>query len=388
VIVSGPDAEVSDCRLLGGPQVGVKAMSGAEIHHNEIRINVVVTNGYGIQGYGQKNVHAHHNLIIAANGRGLHVSEKSTGWNVHHNYIEARERANREYPKGLDTHGIKLETCSNAKIYENVVVCESTRRGNPTPLNFGIRAGSRNEVYGNVFVAKKLTPKERATAIYLVGGDGTGTRIYDNVFFSNDRILEVYWHPGNNFTFSRCRFYKLNDTDKITTLYFWNTKPASNIRFADCVFGDGIDPQAVHFPKTNEKWPADANYTVSWTLSFNVKAADQPVQNAKITVTDKTGNTVTLTTDKNGNTRAALDEFTTRFDAAARKAHTKTLSPYVVRIDAPGKPSRTVTLPLTTTTSFTIDLVTGVHQTGAFKDQRPSLEQLIAKMKKQAGPRR
>ncbi len=393
VIVSGADAEVYNCTLLGGPQVGIKATSGSEIHHNEIRINVVVTNGYGIQGYGQKNIHAHHNRIIAKNGRGLHVSEKSVGWRVHHNYIEARERANKEYPKGLDTHGIKLEGCREAKVYRNVVVCESTERGNPTPLNFSIRANSNNEVYDNVFVAKKVTPKERATAIYLVGGDGTGTTVRDNVFFSNDRMFEVYWGPGNNFTFRNCRFYRLTATDKITTFYFWNSKPARNINFVDCTFGPGVSPNAYHFPKTPENWPADAEFAVSSTVTLIVASNGVPVPGAKVRTVKSAGGLVgdakIFTTDREGKTRHELRQFSVHFHAKDRhQVGVVKYSPYVLRIDAGEAGTHDVEAWPEKMARIEIDLKTGKRiVTPPTPESAPDLAKIIAEAKAAAGPK-
>ena len=73
-IATGRDCEVSYCRLEGGPQAGIKAGSGTEVHHNVIRHRATVTNCYGVQGYGQKNVKVHHYLIVPYNGRGIHLS--------------------------------------------------------------------------------------------------------------------------------------------------------------------------------------------------------------------------------------------------------------------------------------------------------------------------
>ena len=391
VIVSGPESEVSDCTLQGGPQLGVKASSGSHIHHNDIRHNATVTNCYGIAGYGQKNVHAHHNRIIATNGRGLHVSEKSVGWRVHHNYIEARERANREYPKGLDTHGIKLETCRDAKIWKNVVLCESTTRGNPTPLNFSVKAGSNNEVYDNVFVAKKVTPKERATAVYLVGGDGTGTVIRDNVFFSNDRMVEVYWTPGNNFTLRNCRFYRLTPTDKITTLFFWNAKPAQGLDLVDCTFGPGVGAKGYQFPDTKEDWPKDAEYSVSATMTFRVTADGKPLAGAKVRVTDVAKNatepritTSEVATDAEGKAKKELKEFRVFFDAKTRTVRKEDFGPYKVQVVGNAwaltleGPAQDVTVDLTARKSSNTTRGAG---------PAPDLDKIIADAKAAAGPR-
>ncbi|HUU43629.1 MAG TPA: right-handed parallel beta-helix repeat-containing protein [Planctomycetota bacterium] len=360
VIVSGTDAEIYNCTLLGGPQAGIKALSGAEIHHNDIRQNATATNCYGVQGYGQRNVHVHHNLIIPTNGRGLHVSEKSVGWRVHDNYIEPRERANREYPKGMQTHGIKMEGCRDAKVWNNVVYVESVPGGSPTPLNFDVPRDAGNEVYDNVFIAKKVTEKEHATALYCVAGDGTGTSVRDNVFFTNDRLFECIWDAPQSYTFTRNRFYRLSPTDKITTYYFWNAKPVSGFRFVDCTFGPGLSTTGYDFPVKNpEDWPADAQYAVAWTTTFQVKSAGVPVKDAKIVVTDVRGKTLTFTTDDRGESAVTLDAFTVKFDAAKREVTREVFTPWAARVTAEGLPAKDVQLPGSASATCIVDMKAG-----------------------------
>lgn len=390
VIVSGQDAEIWNCTIEGGPQVGIKALDGSHIHHNDIRQNTTATNGYGVQGYGQKNVHVHHNRIIPTNGPGIHVSEKSVGWRVHHNYVEVRERANREYPKGMDTHGIKLEGCRQAKVYENVVVAVSTKGGSPTPLNFSIQKGSNNEVTGNVFVAKKVTSRERATAIYVVGGDGTGTTITDNVFFTNDRVFECYWTPGRNFTFRNSRFYRLRHEDEITTFYFWNSEPVGDLNFVDCVFGPGLKSDGYKFPKTKERWPADAGYTISWTVAIAVKAKGRPVQGAKVVITDASGKVAAeVRTDAAGKIVRELGQFTVHFDARTREVRKEAFAPYTIHVEATGAAPVIVKLPLEKPAAVSIDVATGKHTVSSAKPKSaPDRNKLIEAAKAAAGPKR
>ena len=390
-IVAGAGSEVYNNTIDGGPQAGIKAAHGAHIHHNDIRHNATVTNCYGILGYGQKDVHAHHNLIISKNGRGIHISEKSSGWHVHHNYVEVRERANREYPKGLDTHGIKLETCRNARVHHNVVVSVSSAGGKPSPCNFGIAAESNNEIYENVFVARKVTQKEAARALYLVGADGTGTKVRDNVYFSNDRMFECYWTPGNNFTFRRCRFYRLAPEDKITTLFFWNAKPATDLSFVDCTFGPGVSPESYDFPKTTEDWPADAEYTVSYTTSVTVKADGAPVAGAKVQAVKNARGAVAdakaLTANREGSTRHELAQLTVRFDAKTRKASVARHSPYTLRIDAGETGTMDLAVDPEKVASIEIDLKTGEREVTPREElPPPDLEKVVAEAKQAAGP--
>jgi hypothetical protein len=375
----------------GGAQAGIKAADGTDIHHNDIRQNATASNGYGVQGYGRKNVHVHHNRIVPANGRGIHVSEKSVGWVVDHNYVEVRETANAEYPRGMDTHGIKLEGCRDAKVAANVVVSVSTKGGNPTPLNLSVEAGSNNEVSGNVFVAKKVTPNERAAAVYLVAGDGTGTRIENNVFFTNDRAVECYWTPGRNFTFTNDRFYRLGPEDKVATFYFWNSEPAMGLRFIDCVFGPGLSTTAYQFPDTKENWPADAEYSIDWTMTLKVTSDGRPVAGAKVTaVTTKAaaGDAKIYTTDAEGKVRIETRQFTVVFHSRERTAAVADAMPYAVKIDGGDAGSYDFKLTLENASEVEADLGAKKHVvTPRQQEPAPDLARLIENAKRDAGPR-
>jgi hypothetical protein len=82
-IYAGVESDVHHCLVLDGPQEGVKALNGSRVHHNLIKLNTKVTNGYGVIGYGQKDLKIYSNRIENRNGRGIHLSEKSSGWEVY-----------------------------------------------------------------------------------------------------------------------------------------------------------------------------------------------------------------------------------------------------------------------------------------------------------------
>ena len=296
VIVSGEGTEVSNCKVEGGPQAGIKAMKGSIIRENLIRHRATVTNGYGVQGYGQANVQVYRNTIMPYNGRGIHLSEKSENWQVHHNYVEVRETANREY-KELQTHGIKLEGTRNSKVYNNVVLAVSTAGGQPTPLNLSVEADSANQVYGNVFVALTVN-KEPAYAAYLIGSDGQGTQISDNVFYTNGVGVHVPWDGARNHVFHRCQFRKIDPADAVTAVSFANAQPSS-VAFVDCEFRDGLDPTKCSYPFAD--WSKDAT---CWVLdSFLIEASDgdKALAGAAVSIAEHKGDEVMSgATDGNG----------------------------------------------------------------------------------------
>ena len=144
-IAVGPGSTVHHCWLEGGPQVGVKARNGSTVHHN----------------------------LISHNGRGIHIANKSTNWNVHDNYVEVRETKNKEY-KRMQTHGIKLEGTRNSKVLRNTMLAVSSDGGEPTPLNIDVKPGAGNLVADNTFIALTIN-KRGAYAAYFVESDLAGS---------------------------------------------------------------------------------------------------------------------------------------------------------------------------------------------------------------------
>lgn len=392
VIVCGPETEVSNCVIDGGAQAGVKAADGSHVHHNDIRQNATATNCYGVQGYGQKDIEIDHNLIIPKNGRGIHCSEKSSGWKVHDNYVEPREKANKEYPKGMQTHGIKMEGCRNTQVYNNVVLCVSVPGGSPTPLNLDVPEDGNNDVHDNVFIAKKVTEKEHASAIYCVYGNGKGTRVRNNTFFTNDRAFECIWDAPQAYVFESNRFYRLSPEDKITTFFFWNAKPVSGFRFVDCMFGPGVSPTAYEFPDTKEDWPKDAEFCVDWTATLKVTSDGKPVPDAKVTaVTTKAaaGDARTYTTDAEGTVKVPVRQFGVYFHADTRKADLASDMPCKVKIDSADAGTYEFEVTIDKTSTVEADLKTKTHKVVPRKDEpAPDVEKIIADAKTNAGPRR
>lgn len=351
VVVAGRGSEVSRCKIDGGPQVGVKALTDSNVHHNVIRQRAVVTNGYGVQGYRQGNVKVHHNTIAPHNGRGVHLSEKSDGWEVHHNYIEVRETGNREYQR-LETHGIKLEGTKNSSVHDNLVVAVGTEGGSPTPLNMSIARDAGNRVFRNRFIAVKTGPSP-AFAAYLLGSDGHGTEIVDNTFRSNDWLVAIPWDGAVNHTFRHSTFRKIKPTDEVGLISFANAHPEGGsvgIRFVDCRFLDGISPESHRFPPPAVNWKRDAEYSVAWSLSLLTAPG------AEVRVVDNRGVEVAKKrTDGEGRCSVDLTQFSCAFSAATADEKLTEFSPYTVSI-VRGQLARRLTVTAQTPMEAEVDL--------------------------------
>ncbi len=339
VVNLGVDSEIYNCLLDGSPQSGVKTKDGGNVHDNIIKMRVTATNGYGVQGYGQDDVKVHHNKIMPYDGRGIHVSEKGSNWDVHHNYVEIRNGPNREYAAGgamkMTEHGIKLETTSNSKVHDNVVLSISVPGGFPTPLNIDVRPDSNNKVYNNTFVAFDRHNGD-AHAVYLINKDGASTTIEDNTFYTNKWSFHYYWGGTSNNTFRRCTFRKLQPSTGEGFVDFGNTKPSVNNVFVDCQFLDGIDPKIAHIrPKEDEDWRGDADYSIAWSFDLAVFNDKKKVAGAVVTVTDAAGQEVAKgKTDKAGKFTADLKEYTVKYAKGAEKTEIIQHGVYTVRISA------------------------------------------------------
>ncbi len=332
-VAVGPDSEVAQCLLDGGPQTGVKVRDRSRVHHNLIRTRTTVTNGYGVGGYGQEGVRIDHNHIVARNGRGIHLSEKSSGWRVHDNRVEVREKANREYAR-MQTHGIKLEGTRNARIFHNMVLGISSAGGEPTPLNLGIKAGSDNAVFENVFAA--LTVNERgAYAVYPVAADLAGSTVRDNVFYTNDVCYYDGPDGGRNVTLRRCTFRRA--VPDANVLFYasraYKRERPDRTRFIDCAFEDGIDPRTHYMPGKAAPWRSPADYGVGHSLTLTVTRGRAPAAGAVVVATDANGSeTARADADANGVASIDLLALHVTYDAPSGETTVRRPGPYTVAV--------------------------------------------------------
>jgi len=201
--------EVFNNAIYNSRQWGIRVARGdttgtwGHIYNNTITTNTIVTNGYGVGAHGGM-LEVSNNVIHATNGRGIHIEGNNA--KVHDNDIDVIEFPSSEYPR-VSAHGIKLEGCANAEIYNNTVVSKGyvvspTQTSIGAALDFSVDVGSNNYIHNNTFTARHLggpgfTSGDYntmyATAIQAlqtgnIDGD-TGLRIEDNTFTSNDRFF-------------------------------------------------------------------------------------------------------------------------------------------------------------------------------------------------------
>jgi hypothetical protein len=350
----GPGGEMSWCLLDGGPQAGVKAHNGAKVHHNIIKHRAVVTNCYGVQGYGQKDIQVFANKIMPYNGRGLHVSEKSSNWNVHHNHIEVRETKNKEYSR-MQTHGIKFEGTSNSTVHDNVVLSVSSDGGQPTPLNIDIGANTDNRVVDNTFIALTVN-KEPAYAVYTVTADAEGTEIRNNAFYSNNVMFAISPDGGKNFTLRECEFNKIATNKEV--IFFFNRAYKkdypNNVRFIDCRY-KGVDPRNYYFPGRGAGWRSEGDYAVGNSLTLTVLDDGEPVEGAVLSLTGAS-KPIQVKSDAEGKISVDLLAFQVIYDRETAKANLTEFDAYKAVVSANGKTKQFALNQPKTKMAATIDL--------------------------------
>lgn len=352
----GENSEIAWCLLDGGPQAGVKARNGSIVHHNIIKHRAVVTNCYGVQGYGQKDIQVYANKIMPYNGRGLHVSEKSSNWDVHHNYIEVRETKNKEYSE-MQTHGIKFEGTSNSTVRDNVVVSISSDGGQPTALNIDVKPNSGNRIVGNTFVALTIN-KEPAYAMYTVAADGEGTELRNNRFLSNNVLIAISPDGGKNFTLRDCDLGKVVTEGEVYAFFnrAYKKDYTSNIRFIDCRY-HGVDPRKYYFPGRGAGWRSPGDYSVGNSLTLTVLNAGKPVAGATVTVTGQNiAAPITATTGADGKASVDLLAFHAVYDKEAAKTTVTEFPAYKVAVIAEGQPKEFVLAQPKTKMVATVDV--------------------------------
>ncbi len=276
---------IENCRQWG-IRVGRRApiSTYGHIHDNVIHPNTVVTNGYAIGIHGD-NLEAYGNTIRAARGRGIHIDE-CAGARVHDNVIDVLEEPVWDEYDRVSAHGIKLELCRTADVYNNTV----TSRGravdpnavsNGAALSVEVQPASDNYVHGNTFTAlEEGGPTFEAWKYYyyavpvemVSAFDPSGLRIEDNVFRTNDRFFTTFeWHgPGaptdsvdaSGVSLARNTFEwadELPRTGREEIMLYGSA--VYGLTFTDCTAGPGVDLSRYY-----QGWPwGYCTYSCNWT---------------------------------------------------------------------------------------------------------------------------
>jgi len=300
----------SKVEIDGSPQAGIVIKGGnALVVGNHISQNVTVTNGYGVQGYRSKNVEVADNVIVPKNGRGIHLSEYSSGWDVHGNTVVVRETPPAEYPTNYLTHGIKLEDTSNSKVHDNLVIAYTGPNTSAHALDIAVKENFNNEITGNTFVAINRGDAHPAQAKSVrFYGDGRGTAVSNNRFISNEICIFPGPERAENYTFQGNVFERLKSpappSQFMTTCFISWKAPLSNLRLIDNIFEGGASPTDVW---VKPAYVVRDALTASNTLEIQAKDKQgNPIQGAKVQAVDVNGHVEEAIADAQGRARLSL----------------------------------------------------------------------------------
>ena len=246
-------SEVHHTELTGSPQSGIKTAGYARIHDNIIRQNAVVTNCYGVQGWGAHHVEVYNNRILPENGRGIHLSERTEGWYVHDNFVIVHEDTNEEYGSKYQVHGIKVEDVVAGRVENNRVIAITRGKTAAHAFDINVNVAARVVVKGNSFIGVKRDGDEaRACAVSLLAGNGTGVEFSGNRLYSNDAVVQVGPYTAAAFRLQGDEVAPLPDSQEFPAVqnnspalvYFRsNDRPLGVISFVDTAFS-GVDYRA------------------------------------------------------------------------------------------------------------------------------------------------
>jgi len=301
------NSNIFNNRIFGGPQYGIRVIQYDEnndkeilIYQNYISHNATVANPYAIGIYARK-VKCYNNVIKPKNGRGIHVSLVDTV-EVNNNEITVREKANAEFDPGW-CHGIKLEDCSNTKIYENTVTAIGGNLGfgYAYALDITDQGGidSENEIYHNRFSALTQNSDYHAAALHLVGVlAGSKMNLYRNQFQSNNFIVRVGWDSANDLTLDSNQFVKAGSVNFHTIHFETGDLPSENLIFLNTKLGSGVNLFNISYR------PIGANFNYGIATNIKIYAIDgeeTPLEGVSVSIYDKDEELIKSgETDENG----------------------------------------------------------------------------------------
>lgn len=208
-VMSGSNT-VARRNLLVGGNSGFFVGSDSIIQGNIISHNGVVTNGYGVFTYGERNLNIEDNIIIPKNGRGVLLNGRSGsdhgGHLLENNVILHMERPNVEFGTQLNATAIRTRYGSTRNLYRNNVSLGMA--GGPFAGASGFylsdEGGTDNTFVGNKVTTILVGESGQHTYAQPVSLEGHGlsesgparTRITNNHFASNHLMLRVDGYDG------------------------------------------------------------------------------------------------------------------------------------------------------------------------------------------------
>ncbi len=317
---------IRNCRQWGIriTRTGSPAVWG-RIFNNKIYPQAIVTNGYAIGVHGDR-LDVYGNKIVASTGFGIHINDDSNSSRVHDNTIEVTtEPTWPEYPRN-NSHGIALERCTNAEVYDNSVISNGVARiqdavSNGCALKVGVNLNSHNHIYNNTFEARHLggiyfdsgNPLYHSSTLYTDEFGLGDVVIENNTFITQDRFFTIYSWTGPNKTQvdASAAVIKGNrwirkQTTVPTSQYaiFLGGASIDNLRFIDNDDDDFRNFKLGWFHLPN-------SWRVAYSITAKTKTSqDIPIPDATISVFDQQNNLVTeARTDQSGEATFILDAY-------------------------------------------------------------------------------
>ncbi|HEY6976489.1 MAG TPA: hypothetical protein VH396_09365 [Chitinophagaceae bacterium] len=339
-------SEVSFSEFHGGQGCLVFKGNKSTVHHNYFVNRQMVTNHYSIMAMGDSSkifenqiepetgsgieIYVHRNIEIFNNTFKIKTSPPTCEYG-HEEYSTAAVRmADYQAKPGTEN------ACFGNKVYNNKIYITANDYDvdkRYIPMSWAIyysASGGDNYIFGNDIVIEKkdLSSKAITAAFYVCGGtQGFGGQFFNNRITTN---VPAAWVAS---------FYG----GAINTKIYNNTiikSPTANVQFKpfrmgwkereDCIAknvefrSNDIEGAKFELESTDQ----DHSYSVYWTL--NIKAVDEkgkPLQDAEVTIFDKSNTVVTQTkTDEKGKLQTELEEYSV--DGKEKKF----ISPYTVSI--------------------------------------------------------
>jgi len=316
-------------------------LSGDEVYHNEVYVESWAPNAFGLAG---KRIYG--NRVF---GTGHHVC--AIGWGgvreVYNNYVhlEAEEPVARYTRARASMNGMRFtlygegtQECAAVVYHDNIVVVAARDGGQARGLQFSTGTKAAGRIFRNNTV--KALARDHTSDQTCVVAEGN-PKLADQhlpMVYANTTFIGTTVHlrlgggnpPGSNHQFHNCRFVKVGDDPRYTTLLFPSGYASKNHVFRDCTFEGGASLDSVRW--ANDR--ADHGFTVQWTLTVRT------APDARVTITDKAGKEVfSGSADGVGVAAVPLSQY------VARPADKTFYTPHQVKVEKDGKTvTKTVTM--------------------------------------------
>jgi hypothetical protein len=204
---------VEDNRLLDVPLVGILMdyCRHTRILRNRFRQREVAVNGYALIVSACRDFEIAENRIVAENGRGIlldgYRKDPLDGGDIHDNYVEVRERLNREYNTRIEARALRMRAGEagphrNLHIHHNTFVAITgpglAQQAFAVRIGYGNKDGQMDHANLRIehntmrAITTSSEPESRASALALDGlAPGVDLRLRDNVLESNDASVTL-----------------------------------------------------------------------------------------------------------------------------------------------------------------------------------------------------